>query len=63
MRRITAIMGTTLLDDNKNKSNQASITSEDIKRINRLEYDKLEKMSKEELIRVIMGDECYYNRF
>lgn len=56
-------MGTTLLDDNKNKSNQASITSEDIKRINRLEYDKLEKMSKEELIRVIMGDDCYYNRF
>lgn len=59
MRRITAIMETTLLDDNRT----ASITSEDIKRINQLEYDKLDKMSKEELIRIIMGDDCYYNRF
>ena len=53
------LTATTVLDDIK----QASITSEDIKRINRLEYDMLEKMSKEELIRVIMGDDCYYNRF
>ena len=50
---------TAVLDDIK----KASITSEDVKRLNRQEYDKLEQMSKEYLIRIIMGDDCYYNRF
>ena len=43
-------------------SNQASITSEDIKRLNQKDYDTLNAMSKEKLIRLIMGDERYYNR-
>jgi hypothetical protein len=54
---------TALLDtDICSISNQASITSEDIKRLNQQYYDRLNAMSKEKLIRLIMGDECYYNR-
>ena len=43
-------------------SNQLSITSDDIKRMNRRRYDELNEMAKEELIHMIMGDEPYYNR-
>lgn len=54
---------TALLEtDTSSISNQASITSEDIKRLNQQDYDKLNDMSKEKLIRLIMGDERYYNR-
>lgn len=57
------IATTVLLDDIENGSNIASITPEDVKRLNRQDYDTLDKMSKEELIRFIMGDDRYYNRF
>ena len=59
IKRATSILS----DVNYDKPIQASITSEDVKRLNRQDYDALEKMPKEELIRFIMGDDRYYNRF
>lgn len=61
MGRKTAI---TALYDDYYASNQLSfsITSDDIKRLNRRRYDELNEMTKEELIHMIMGDEPYYNR-
>lgn len=50
------------LKDDHYASNQFSITSDDIKRLNRRRYDELNEMTKEELIHMIMGDEPYYNR-
>ena len=51
------------LKDNYYASNQLSITSDDIKRMNQRRYDELNEMTKEELIHMIMGDEPYYNRY
>lgn len=45
-----------------NSSTQFSISSGDIQRMNRNLYDKLNNLSKEDLILMIMGDELYYNR-
>lgn len=59
MGRKTAI---TALYDDYYASNQYSITSDDIKRLNQRTYDELNEMTKEELIHMIMGDEPYYNR-
>lgn len=50
------------LKDDYYASNQFSITSDDIKRLNQRRYDELNEMTKEELIHMIMGDEPYYNR-
>lgn len=50
------------LNDDYYGSYQLSITADDIKRLNQRRYDELNDMSKEELIRMIMGDETYYNR-
>ena len=50
------------LNDDYYASNQFSITSDDIKRMNQRRYDELNEMTKEELIHMIMGDEPYYNR-
>ena len=60
MKTITAIED--LNEDTYYSSNQLSITADDIKRLNRRRYDELNKMTKEELIHMIMGDEPYYNR-
>ena len=59
IKRATSILS----DVNYDKPINVSITSEDVKRLNRQDYDALEKMSKEELIRFIMGDDRYFNRF
>ena len=59
MGRITAIEA---LKDDYYASNQLSITTDDIKRMNRRRYNELNEMTKEELIHMIMGDEPYYNR-
>ena len=50
------------LNDDYYVSNQLSITSDDIKRMNQRRYDELNEMTKEELIHMIMGDTPYYNR-
>lgn len=51
------------LKDDCYASNQFSITSDDIKRLNQRRYDELNEMTKEELIHMIMGDEPYFNRY
>lgn len=58
MKRLTALTGM----NEDNSSTQFSISSGDIQRMNRELYDKLNGMTKEELIHMIMGDELYYNR-
>ena len=58
MKRLTALTGM----NEDNSSTQFSISSGDIQRMNRDLYDKLNEMTKEELIHMIMGDEPYYNR-
>lgn len=58
MKRLTALTGM----NEDNSSTQFSISSGDIQRMNRELYDKLNEMTKEELIHMIMGDELYYNR-
>ena len=58
MERLTALAGM----NEDNSSTQFSISSGDIQRMNRELYDKLNNMTKEELIHMIMGDEPYYNR-
>lgn len=50
------------LNDDYYTSNQFTVTSDDIKRMNQQRYDELNEMTKEELIHMIMGDEPYYNR-
>ena len=50
------------LNDDHYASNQFTVTADDIKRMNQRRYDKLNEMTKEELIHMIMGDEPYSNR-
>jgi hypothetical protein len=58
MKRLTALTGM----NEDNSSTQFSISSGDVQRMNRELYDKLNNLSKEDLILMIMGDELYYNR-
>ena len=56
-RPLTAIEGIDYKEENK----QLSVTQEDIIAMHRKEYEKLISKEKEELVRMIMGDEAYYD--
>ena len=62
MKRLTALTALKEMNED-NSSTQLSISSGDIQRMNRELYDKLNNLPKEDLIRMLMGDEHYYNRF
>ncbi len=44
------------------KNNVASITSKDIATLNQKEYDELMAQPKENLVRIIMGEQRFYFR-
>lgn len=56
-RPLTAIEGIDYVEEKHN----CSITSDEIVAMHRREYEKLMSKNKEELVRIIMGDNAYFD--